>query len=319
MTELAAFRNGEFIPANQLAISVEDAGFMLGVTVAEQIRTFGGVLFQWEAHLSRLWRSLEIVGVSPGYTQQELTGFALELVSRNHALLADGDDLGLCVFVTPGLYPTYAPAGGEPTLGMHTYPLPFAGWSDKYESGQILRTTEFQQVPTACWPAELKCRSRMHYYLADRAASQLQPGARAAMVDANGFVTEASTANLIVFNESTGFASPPPEDVLPGVSMAQIRQIAEKLQVPYSHRRLSPAAVAAADEVLLCSTSPCVLPVLQFDGQVIGREQTGQRQGLGGPAPGPMFRRVLGEWSDEVGINIARQARTFAQRDSAAG
>ena len=94
-----------------MKVSVVDVGFVQGVTVAEQIRTFGGRLFRLEQHLARLQRSLEIVGVDPGMTADELRTTALELAAKNHALLTEGDDLGLSIFVTPGLYPT---GRGEP-------------------------------------------------------------------------------------------------------------------------------------------------------------------------------------------------------------
>ena len=36
----------------------------------------------------------------------------------------------------------------------------------------------------------------MHYYLAERQAAANSPGARALLVDTQGFVTETSTSNL---------------------------------------------------------------------------------------------------------------------------
>jgi branched-subunit amino acid aminotransferase/4-amino-4-deoxychorismate lyase len=63
MSEALAYRNGQFIPADQLVVPVTDAGFVLGTTVTEQLRTFRGRLFRPKEHFKRLARSLEIVGV----------------------------------------------------------------------------------------------------------------------------------------------------------------------------------------------------------------------------------------------------------------
>ena len=132
MSQSWSYRNGEFLPSEELFISVQDAGFVLGITVAEQIRTFGGKLFRLAEHLARLRRSLEIVGVSPGLSMERIARDAADLVERNHRLLAKGDDLGLSIFVTPGLYGTFAAArDSESVLGMHTYPLPFSLWAKK--------------------------------------------------------------------------------------------------------------------------------------------------------------------------------------------
>jgi len=200
MDEAEAFFDGRWISASEAAVPVGDAGFVLGATVTEQLRTFAGEIFRLEEHLERLGRSLRTVGIDPGMTFEQLAQVARQLVARNHRLLAPGDDLGLSIFVTPGPYPAYSPPGTQkPTVCMHTYPLPFRLWAEKYRSGQALVTSDVQQVSPRCWPPELKCRSRMHYYLADRKAAAGEPGARAMFTDTEGFLTEASTANTIIF------------------------------------------------------------------------------------------------------------------------
>ena len=44
---------------------MSDVGFILGATVAEQLRTFAGQIFHLDDHLARLAQSLEIVGLRP--------------------------------------------------------------------------------------------------------------------------------------------------------------------------------------------------------------------------------------------------------------
>ena len=303
MEEPQAYLDGRFVPASSLAISPTDAGFVQGATVAEQLRTFAGKLFRLDDHLARLEQSLGIVGVEPGVGKDELAGVAGELVARNHRLLAPGDDLGLSVFVTPGEYPAYSSSGSTgPVVCMHTYLLPFRLWAEKYEQGQSLVVTDVRQVPVESWPPGLKCRSRVHYHLADRQAAKIEPGARALLLDGEGLVTEASTANIIV-SVADNLVCPPQAKVLAGISLAEVTQLAAEAGLETIHQDLSPQDVAAADEVLLSSTPPCLLPVTRFNGHEIA-----------GGSPGPVFRRLLGAWSDRAGIDIAAQARRFAER-----
>lgn len=310
MSEPVANLNGVWVPASQAMISVTDAGFMQGVTVSEQLRTFRGELFELRRHLARLERSLAIVGIELPITLDELASRALELAARNCATLQPGHDLGLSMFVTPGIYPTFVAANPPPNyrlpppgpfIGMHTYPLPFASWAHKYERGETLVVTDVRQVPTDCWPAELKCRSRMHYYLADRAAREQEPGARAVMLDHRGFVTEASTANLLIYRADQGIISPPRASILPGVSVAVLAELAGELHIPWQEQDLTVDAVAAADEILLCSTSPCVWPVTRFNGQTIS-------QGTAGP----IARQLLKAFGTRVGVDIEAQAKKFS-------
>ncbi len=305
MSEPLAYLNGRYLPFSQAAIPVTDGGFVQGVTVAEQLRTFGGKLFRLEQHLARLARSLAIVGIELGMPVEKLGDIARELAAKNHALLDAADDLGLSVFVTPGPYSTFA-AGGVapgPTIGLHTYPLPFHLWHQKYERGESLVVTDVMQVPPACWPTELKCRSRMHYYLADKQARQKEPGARALMLEERGFVTEASTANILVYYRGVGLVSPPKEMILPGVSAATVEELAGSLGIPFSFRSLTADDVAAADEVLLSSTSPCVWPVTRLNGRPIADGKQGETA-----------RQLLMAWSELVGIDIQGQARQFSNR-----
>jgi branched-chain amino acid aminotransferase len=304
MPEPIAYLNGEFLPASRAVIPVTDLGFMQGVTAAEQLRTFDGKLFGLDKHLDRLARSLEIIGVDPGLTRDEFAAIAEDLVARNYPAIPPGGDLGLSMFVTPGPYATFASSGYAqrrgPTVGMHTYELPFHLWASKYETGESLVVTPFEQVPPTSIPSELKCRSRMHYYLADRAARAIEPGARALMVDGDGFATESSTANLLVYWRDEGLVSPPREKILPGVTVATIEKLAGDLGISFSRRSLSVADVARAEEALLCSTSPCVWAVTRVNGQPIG---TGQ--------PGEMVARLQRAWSEMVGLDIVAQALRF--------
>jgi branched-subunit amino acid aminotransferase/4-amino-4-deoxychorismate lyase len=307
MSEPLAYLNGRYLPFSQAAIPVTDGGFVQGVTVAEQLRTFGGRLFRLEQHLARLSRSLAIVGIELEMPVETLGEIARELAAKNHTLLDPGDDLGLSMFVTPGPYSTFA--GGMasgPTVGLHTYPLPFHLWHQKYERGESLVVTDVMQVPAACWPTELKCRSRMHYYLADKAARQREPGARALMLEERGYVTEASTANILVYYRNVGLVSPPREMILPGVSAAVVEELAGNLSIPFSFRSLTVDDVSAANEVLLCSTSPCLWPVTRLDGRPIADGKRGE-----------VARKLLTAWSELVGLDIAGQAARFAARNSA--
>ena len=303
MSEPIAFLNGQFVSMREVKVSAMDAGFVLGVTVAEQIRTFGGKLFRWDHHLSRLSHSLEIVGVQPSLSLEQISEFSVQLVSHNHALVADGDDLGLSLFITPGPYGTFADeADFGPTVGMFTYPLPFRQWQAKYRGGQRLVTSSTRQVSPRNWPTELKCRSRMHYYLADREAQAVDPSARALLLDLDGLVSEASTANVVALFEDEGLVSPPIEAILPGVSLSMMRDLAARQEIPFVHRPLGRDELAAADELLLCSTSPCILPVSYLDQSSVKA------------CPGPVFTQLIHAWSESVGIDIVGQAERFAGR-----
>jgi branched-chain amino acid aminotransferase len=188
-------------------------------------------------------------------------------------------------------------------VGIYTYPLPFSQWVHYYDQGQRLADAGIRQVPSNCWPAELKCRSRMHYYLADLLARERFPGSRAVLLDQDGFVSEASTANIVVYRRDQGLLSPPSHKILPGVSLSVMSELANHLGMEMRHDDFQLEQLAAADEVLLCSTSPCVWSVVELNGVPIADGE-----------PGPVARQLLAAWNELVGLNIREQALQFAQR-----
>ena len=97
-----AYLNGQILPISEMALPVTDAGFVLGTSVTEQMRTFSGKLFEIDSHLQRLAQSLQIVGIQPRETPDEIKQIAIELVANNYRLLDPQDDLGLSLFIPPG-------------------------------------------------------------------------------------------------------------------------------------------------------------------------------------------------------------------------
>ncbi|MFM1997816.1 MAG: D-alanine aminotransferase [Planctomycetota bacterium] len=290
--------DGVFKSGGEPSLPVGDAGFVLGATVTEQLRTFAGRLFLPADHQARLHDSLAVLGLDPGRPLDEIFAAAAEVAARNHEVGPADGDLGVVVFVTPGDLPAqHGGRGGPPRTVVHSFPLAFRLWAAAYAAGVPLRSVSTRQVPQACWPVQAKVRSRLHYFLADREAHAAEAGARAVLCHADGRVSETSTANVAIVVHG-GLVAPPPADALPGVSLRFARRLAESLGIRWSERSLSMADLAAADEVLLTSTPNCILPATRLDGRPIGAGR-----------PGPVHTCLLAAWSDHVGLDIAGQAR----------
>jgi branched-subunit amino acid aminotransferase/4-amino-4-deoxychorismate lyase len=298
MESLQVYRNGEWIPSQQLSIAVDDVGFLLGATVTERLRTFAGQVFRLDEHVARMWRSLECVGLAAAEIAGEVAAAIPEFVAKNGRQIDPHDDWTVIAFATPGI------AGvGRPTVCVHGWPLKFHEWAKFYERGLPVVVSNVRQVPDNCWPSDLKCRSRMHYYLADQRAADNQPGARALLLDQEGYVAESTTANVLVYRENEGLSSPPDDHVLVGISLGVVHELAGRLGIPFMRRRIAADELPTADELMLASTSSCLLPVVQCDKRPIG---TG--------TPGPVAGRLLKVWSEMVGVDVVAQARQFTSR-----
>jgi branched-subunit amino acid aminotransferase/4-amino-4-deoxychorismate lyase len=307
VSEPLVYLNGQMVPASQAQLAIYDAGVVQGAAISELTRTFHQRLWRLDDHLDRLFRTLRYLRLDIGLSKEELTVLSNELVAHNARLLDLADELGLVHFVTPGAYPTYAGTAGRspltaPTVCAHTFPLPFELWAKKMKAGAHLVTPSIRHVPPECWDPQVKCRSRMHYYLADQEARLIDPEASALLLDLHGNVTETNAANFLMLEGGT-IVSPTTVNTLPGISRGMVIELAGKLSLPFVERDLPVSSFGGADEAFLSSTTFCLMPVTKINGLPLGDGK-----------PGLVYRRLLTAWSEAVGLNIEQQIQDGARR-----
>ena len=300
-TEPQAWRNGNWVPTASLTISCFDPGFVQGVTVVEQLRTFAGRPFAVREHFDRFEASLHVVGLRAKVDRNQL-GNALEQLAASHATtLPQGHDLRIVMWATPGS------ERSAPDVALYAQPLDFGTWVGEYQHGAHLITSPYRQVPPVCWPATLKCRSRMHYYLADRHAREAAPGARALLLDTDDHICETSTANVLVYDQQRGIRVPRAAQVLGGISQSVVRRLAARRRVAWEEADLTSEDVREAEEVWLASTPFCLLPVARLDQRPVGNGKF------------LMCYALLEAWGEEVGVDVVAQARRQAGGEGSDG
>ncbi|QDS98104.1 aminotransferase class IV [Adhaeretor mobilis] len=298
MKDVTAYWNGDWVPQSSLSIGLNDLGFTMGVTVVERLRTFNHQPYRIEQHIARLRNSLEIVGWNPTLAKEVRTAIE-KFAAKNADLMQSGDDWSICAFITPGKSHDAA----SPNVCVHGNPLPFANWAEQYETGVAAEIVDVRQLDANNLPPQLKCRSRMHYYLADREAEQCTSGARAILLDQDGNIGEGTTANVIAYFEDRGLVTPRHKNVLPGISQDALFEIANQLDIACEEADLSPAEFANADEIYFASTSICLLPVVRLSGKPVGSGKVGAT-----------LNKLLEAWGESVGVDLARQALAFSKR-----
>jgi branched-subunit amino acid aminotransferase/4-amino-4-deoxychorismate lyase len=296
--EQLVYLNGRFLAASAAHLAIWDAGVVQGATIAEMTRTFRKQPFRLDDHLDRLFRALQLTHLSLDLSRAELADVSRQLLIHNGRFLDERSELGLVHFVTAGEYGMYAvgrPPRQKPTVCVHTFALPFAQWANRMRYGTHLITPSIRQVPPQCWPPHMKCRSRMHYYLAEQEVHAADPEASALLLDLAGNVTETSSGNFLMVERGV-LVSPPLDYTLPGISRASVVELAEELGIPFVARDIPLSAALAAEEAFLSSTSYCLMPVTKINGVTLGNGR-----------PGPVHGRLLSAWSRRVGVDIERQ------------
>jgi branched-chain amino acid aminotransferase len=298
MAEPMAYLQGQLLPARQAGLALSDAGFVMGATITDLCRTVRHALYRWEDHLARFCNSCRAAHLALPVSVQELTDIARDLVAHNAQFLQGEEDLALVLFITPGAIGYYSglPGGvGDalPTFGMHTFPLPLARYRRLFREGAHLAVPSTRQISAGCIDPQIKHRSRLHWWLADREVQHLHPGASAVLLDAGGHLTETAAANLLLVQQGQ-VLSPPRASILPGVSLQVVEDLCMELRIPFAERPLTVVDARTADEIMLTSTPYCLCGVSRFDGQML-------------PWPGTLTKLLQTAWSAKIGLDICRQ------------
>ncbi len=319
MTTPLAYLNGRFLPFAEAALPLHDAGFVSGATVVDNARTFRHKLFRWPDHLARFRRDCAACYVPLNATDEHLTATAEELIAHNAKLLPSGGELQLVTFATPGPLGFYLgeATNGPPTLGMVTYPLPFARYRRFFAEGATLAVAGFQASDSAdMLPPEVKHRSRMFWHVAEKRLSDPESrfqwdtrGAVPVVFNLNGVGDTAIGSILVVTDGKVIRAAC--GSVLDSVSVKVVGELCDSFGIPFNYspldlrglanpelQRNPDPSVTRAAEVLLAGTGFCLAGVKRFAGHTYSRTFEW---------PGPVFVKLLAAWNDLVGVDIAKQ------------
>jgi branched-chain amino acid aminotransferase len=311
MTEPLAYLNGRILPVSQTNLSVFDMGLVMGAAITEMARTFRHECFRLREHVDRLFRSRKHVGFEMDLTRDALADLVLELLEHNARLVPTHHDLGVSMFITAGTSLIYTGIEGlathrKPTVCVHTFPLPFELWAEKYAAGQHVVTPSIRHLPPECLDPKIKARSRMHWYLADEQARLVDSKAIALLLDRQDNVTETSTANFFIIR-SGRIVTPTGRNTLQGISQEVVAEAAEQLDIRFEQRDFQTYDVINADEAFTSSTPYGILPVTRINQKPIGEGR-----------PGPVYAELLKVWNQIAGLNIVEQMQTGAAERKAA-
>ncbi|MFH0963715.1 MAG: aminotransferase class IV [Planctomycetota bacterium] len=298
--EPIVYLRGEFLPASRAALSIYDCGVTLGATVVETTRTFRGEPYRLEDHIGRLYRSMKACRMDTGFDPARMRELTMRVVRHNARLLSADEDLGIIHFVTPGTNPVYAGSAGaggklSPTVGIHTFVLPFHLWKKYYTRGAHVVTPSTRHVPPVCVDPKIKNRSRLHWWIADGETRQVDRDGIPLLLDLYGNITETGGANFLIVKGGE-VLSPTSRNILEGVSREVVRELCGELAIPFHERDLAVYDVVNADEAFLTSTPYCLAPVTHINNIPIASGRTG-----------PTTKRLLRAWSDRLDFDIVGQ------------
>lgn len=255
---MLVFLNGQLVPEEQAVVSVFDRSFLYGDGLFETIRVSRGKPFRWAQHFERLQRSALFLGLKVPYTADELRRSARELIEKNQL-----PDSLLRLNISRGVGPRgYSPKGADsPTVVMSVHPLP----PDYTPPGWRLVTSSYR-IAANDTVAQHKTTSKVFQVVA-KAEAEAKGADEALILNSNGEILEASSANLFWIYRDAVYSTPTALGVLPGITRAVILEICQTMGIPTRKKILRPDALMRSEGVFVSLSSRGVIPVVELDGQ----------------------------------------------------
>ncbi len=274
---MTVYLNGEFLPESKAHISVLDRGFIFGDGIYEVIPVYGGKLFRFNEHMSRLQNSLDAIRISNPLSVADWKEALTELIHHN----GDGDQ-SLYLQVTRGS------AKRDHALPENPKPTVFAMCNElKPPESEIIKAgVAAITIDDIRWSrCHIKATSLLPNILLRQEA--LDQGAAEAILIRDGQATEGAASNL--FAVIDGVITTPPKGpmLLPGITRDLVLELAKNNGLSCQEKPISHAELQQADEIWLTSSTKEILSVTQLDGKRVADGK-----------PGPLYQQLLALYQD---------------------
>ncbi len=277
--ETRIYVDGVITAAEDARVPVLDHGFLLGDSIYEVLWWHRGVLVQEREHMERLIESGRRLYLELDTEPEALVQAIHETVAATGA--TSDDDAYVRLIVTRGSGPLglgfmdierqsvvviVAPAN-QPT-------------AEAWERGVRMTIVARRRNPTMALDPGAKTGNYLNNVLALHEA-RLAGADDGLMLNEDGHVTEATTANVYMVQDGALVTPPLDAGILKGTTRTRILDLCATHGIEAYERVIRPDDLERADELFVSSSVKGVLPVTSVDGRAIGDGR-----------PGPLTRRL---------------------------
>ncbi|MGD8833958.1 MAG: aminotransferase class IV [Desulfobacteraceae bacterium] len=254
--------DGNYVPADQAVIPVDDLAIVRGIGVFDLLRTYNGKPYFLKEHVQRLYHSALEINLDLPWSQEQICRIVQETLDRNTL-----DEANARIIVTGGSSSDFMIPKGNPRLLVLVTPLPKLPRWWQTKGVKVITIQDNRNFPGA------KSIDYLPATIALRKAEK-EDAIEALYLDNEGRVLEGTTSNYFVFindklvTPGRGILSGITRKVVLGISRAHF---ATEIRDVYIDELLS------AQEVFITGTNKGLVPVIRIDDATIGNGRPGSR------------------------------------------
>ena len=262
--------DGKLVPWDEAKVHVLSHTLHYGGGVFEGLRAYktpkGPGLVRLRDHMKRMIDSCRIIGMDLPYDVQTLCDAVIQVVGRN------GMEEG---YIRPLAFRGYSQLGVDPTgTPLHviiaTWPLGGYFGEDAREKGIRVGVSSWRRMAPDTHPALAKAVGNYLNSQMIKLESRRHGYDDGIALDIDGYISEASGANLFLVREGEIWTPSVGSSILRGITRACVIKLAKEQGRVVREERIPRSALYDADEVFLSGSAAEVTAVTEVDGRKIG-------------------------------------------------
>ena len=261
---------GKLVNADDAKVSVFDHGVLYGDGVFEGIRVYDGRIFEFDAHLKRLYLSAKVMRLAMPMPEDALADAVRQTVRAN-----DVQNGYIRLVVTRGV----GDLGLNPFLCKRACVIIIAATiqlypEELYEQGiKVVSASTVRNHPMSL-PPQIKSLNYLNNIFAKIEA--IDGGvSEAIMYNHEGYVAEASGDNVFIVRDGIIYTPPVQSGSLEGITRGIVIDLASGENITVVEKNLTRFDLYVCDEFFLTGTAAEVIGVVEIDGRVVGEGTPG--------------------------------------------
>jgi len=216
-------------------------------------------------HIIRLFNSAKILNIEIPYTVEQVIEACQEVVEA-----AGGGDL----YLRPIAYATQDAESvraqtNRIALDIYAFPI-------KPVNKENGITARISATPRGYPNYQMQAKTTANYAVLHNCKHEFEGVDEVLFCDNDGYVVEASVANIFVVKQGVVFTPPQTGSILSGLTRQWFAQLLQEKGYQVIERRLTKPDIYTADEIFISGTYVETAPIIKVDGRIIGSGEPGK-------------------------------------------
>lgn len=281
--------DGKLVDWDQANVHVLTHTLHYGMGVFEGIRCYEtqdgkSAIFKLEEHIDRLYDSAHILLMNIPFEKQEITQACKNIFRVNHL---KAGYLRPLVFLGDGEMGLYA-TGNPVRVAIIAWPWGAYLGDEGVKNGIRVKVSSYTRHHINITMTKSKAVANYVNSILAKREAVMAGYEETIMLDAQGFVSEASGENIFVV-KNNHITTPPTTNALNGITRNSVIQILKDQNIIVEEKWMTRDELYTADEVFFTGTAAEITPVKEIDHRKIGQGK-----------PGPITQKVQKEYFEVV-------------------